>query len=99
MSVEGSIWNGECWASNGRKVNWSKSPFQVHYRKFNINGCQYGSECSSESQTYWWNEENYLELTSEQQSSYESVTQKYLSYDYCSLKGKEFKECQKENVK
>ncbi|KAM1044368.1 hypothetical protein ACFX2A_036320 [Malus domestica] len=47
MFVEGSTWNGESWASHGRK-----------------------------------------------QRSYENVTQKYLFYDYCSLRREKFKECQ-----
>lgn len=54
MSVEGSIWNGESWASSGKKIEWSQAPFQAHYQEFGIYGCPFGANCSSESQLYWW---------------------------------------------
>ncbi|CAL0324367.1 unnamed protein product [Lupinus luteus] len=36
MAAEASIWNGDNWASGGRKIDWSKAPFQLHYRGFTI---------------------------------------------------------------
>ncbi|KAM1044369.1 hypothetical protein ACFX2G_036206 [Malus domestica] len=48
-------------------------------------------ECSRTIQCW---EQDYWELTAEQQRSYENVTQKYLFYDYCSLRREKFKECQ-----
>nr|XP_004292365.2 PREDICTED: xyloglucan endotransglucosylase/hydrolase protein 2-like [Fragaria vesca subsp. vesca] len=94
MSVEGSIWNGESWASSGKKIEWSQAPFQAHYQEFDIYGCPFGANCSSESQLYWWNTKEFYELTPEQQRIYKKVTQKYMFYDYCHDRGRNFKECQ-----
>ncbi|KAL5862108.1 hypothetical protein ACOSQ3_003393 [Xanthoceras sorbifolium] len=90
MFVEGSLWNGESWASNGRKVDWSKAPFQALYQGFDINGCHFGSKCSNS----WWSNREYWQLNPKQQTEYENIRKKFVFYDYCSIdKTNAFKEC------
>ena len=91
--VLGSIWNGEEWASTGRKVDWSESPFESRYRGFDISGCKFRSgDCSSES-LYWWNERENWELTPKQQSEYENA-KKNVYYDYSTNRPSGYVECQ-----
>ncbi|KGN54635.2 xyloglucan endotransglucosylase/hydrolase protein 2-like [Cucumis sativus] len=92
MLVQGSIWNGEGWASNGRKVDWSQAPFQANYKSFGILGCQIGNQC--DSQTLPWNNQDKWELNPKQQSDYENVKRKYVYDTYClSPRGKNYREC------
>ena len=91
--IVGSIWNGEAWASGGLKVDWSKAPFQAHYRGFEVNGCDLGSGKSCSSQD--WNTERNWSLTPEQQHAYEDVKKKFVYYDYCSNdRATAYTECQ-----
>lgn len=41
MQVEGSIWDGDSWATDGgrTKTNWSNGPFKAYFQGFLINGC------------------------------------------------------------
>ncbi|OIW01074.1 hypothetical protein TanjilG_14257, partial [Lupinus angustifolius] len=36
MAAEATLWNGDSWASGGKKIDWSKAPFQLHFRGFTI---------------------------------------------------------------
>lgn len=93
MMVEGSIWDGEPWASVGKKIDWSQAPFQANYKGFAILGCPFGNQCDSE--TFSWNREDKWQLNPKQQEAYEDVKRKYVYYSYCSTpKGRElYKEC------
>ena len=94
MFVYGSIWEAK-WASGGRGADWSKAPFQAHYREFEINGCEFGrADCFSQNQTFWWNAREYWTLNHQQKRSYEKVKKLFLYDDYCSKKGRDKKECQ-----
>ncbi|CAL0324366.1 unnamed protein product [Lupinus luteus] len=94
MFLEGTIWNGEAWASGGRKIDWSKAPFKMQYQGFKINGCESGNKkCDSEA---WWNKRKYWDLTPREKTLYENVKKKFVYYDYCSdhsRSGKVHKEC------
>lgn len=94
MVVEGSIWNGEAWASGGKKVNWSQAPFQANYKGFEIFGCPFGNQCDSNK--FLWNMGDTWQLNIKQQESYERVKRKYVYYSYCSTKSgrRLYKECQ-----
>lgn len=63
MVVLGSIWNGEAWASGGKKIDWSQAPFQADYKGFNILGCPFGQPCGSE--TFLWNRRDRWQLNSD----------------------------------
>ncbi|PON70825.1 Xyloglucan endotransglucosylase/hydrolase [Parasponia andersonii] len=95
MFVTGSIWEG-MWASGGKPVDWSKAPFEAHYREFDIYGCEYGGDhdCSTQSEMFWWNTREYWFLSPKQQSLYQNAKKKYVYDDYCVNRGNNFTECQ-----
>lgn len=86
MQVEGSLWNGEGWASNGSKTEWTQEPFKASFQGFNIDGCSLQTfdteQCHSSN--LWWNSLKYQSLNSHEQRKYENVREKYMDYDYCS---------------
>ncbi|KAE8123868.1 hypothetical protein FH972_018788 [Carpinus fangiana] len=86
MQVEGSLWNGEGWASDGRKTDWSQAPFKAYFQRFNVDGCvlQTFNTTQCYSSTFWWNSEKLQTLDEQEQRDYERVTKQYMSYDYCS---------------
>ncbi|RHN45816.1 putative xyloglucan:xyloglucosyl transferase [Medicago truncatula] len=96
MHVTVSIWNGEPWASNGKKIDWKQAPFLAQFQMFNIHGCQSHNprkyDCYSPH--LWWNGMKYWELNPQQQREYEDVRRIHLLYDYCSDRGQLHKECQ-----
>ncbi|KAI8523244.1 hypothetical protein RHMOL_Rhmol13G0058500 [Rhododendron molle] len=89
MQIEASLWDGESWATDGgqTKTNWSQAPFKAHFQGFNIDGCP-SSSTTPQGQCYspnfWWNQEKYWNLDSNQQKAYENVRNNYMTYDYCS---------------
>lgn len=92
MLVKGSIWNGEGWASNGKKVDWSQAPFQANYKSFGILGCKIGNQC--DLQTLPWNKKDKWELNPKQQNAFENVKRKYVYDTYCSSpRGRKYREC------
>lgn len=87
MEIKATIWEAE-WATTGRKINWTRSPFQANYRGFNISGCQYQNSNPQEchSPNFWWNTDKYSELSPDLHRAYQNVRDKYMYYDYCSDK-------------
>ncbi|GAV70710.1 Glyco_hydro_16 domain-containing protein/XET_C domain-containing protein [Cephalotus follicularis] len=89
MQIEASLWDGDNWATDGgqTKTNWSHAPFNAHFQGFDITGCPYNLNSNIQqncySPQYWWNLEKYWKLDSNQQSAYEDVRKKYITYDYC----------------
>ncbi|GAB2302903.1 hypothetical protein Dimus_036896 [Dionaea muscipula] len=85
MRVEGSIWNGESWASHGLKVNWSCAPFDAVYDYFHIDGCPaHLKNCYSQDPKYFWNDpELYWSLTPEQWETINRIKTHWMNYDYC----------------
>lgn len=96
MHITASIWNGEPWASNGKRIDWKQAPFMAQFQGFNIHGCQSPkpNKAACHSPHLWWNNKKYWELNPQQQRAYEDVRKKYLFYDYCSDRGMLHKECQ-----
>ncbi|KAL1834901.1 hypothetical protein ACET3Z_004552 [Daucus carota] len=99
MKIEASLWNGEDWATDGgkTKIDWSLSPFKVHFQGFDIDGCPVATDHKNKnklsnstdqncyaSDEFWWNAEKYRKLTHKQQEKYENVRAQYMNYDYCS---------------
>ncbi|KAJ4956598.1 hypothetical protein NE237_013381 [Protea cynaroides] len=88
MQIVTSLWNGESWATDGgkTKIDWSQAPFKAQFQGFNIDGCtsQNSNTQPCNSSSYWWNSEKYGALDSIQESAYEDVKTKYMTYDYCS---------------
>lgn len=90
MQVEASLWDGDSWATDGgqTKTNWSAAPFKAHYQGFNIDGCSstttQGPSEQCYSSNFWWNQEKYWKLDSNQQKAYENVRINFMTYDYCS---------------
>lgn len=87
MMIEGTLWNGQGWASNGRPINWREGPFKAIYEGFKIEGCPsegptISDECGASKN--WWNGEKYRQLDPKQQRTYEHLRRKYVKYDYCS---------------
>ena len=85
MGIEGSLWNGESWATDGgkTKTNWSSGPFKTHFMGFGIDACS-SNNSNCYSPNLWWNQHKFWKLDSNQQKAYENVRNKYMSYDYCS---------------
>ncbi|XP_043707032.1 xyloglucan endotransglucosylase/hydrolase protein 2-like [Telopea speciosissima] len=93
MQVLVSIWDGDSWATDGGriKVDWSQAPFNVFLRSFDINGCpSYNNTDDQQCETskYWWNREQYWSLNPNQQRAYQAVKNNYMTYDYCSDRGR-----------
>ncbi|GLT24943.1 hypothetical protein SLA2020_001040 [Shorea laevis] len=93
MQVQASLWDGDDWATDGgqTKTNWSHAPFVAHFQGFDINGCQTqgpGIDQNCYTSGYWWNTQKYWELDAGQQNKYENVRKSYMTYDYCTDKGR-----------
>ncbi|KAJ9182448.1 hypothetical protein P3X46_006443 [Hevea brasiliensis] len=84
-----SIWNGDSWATDGglTKINWTYAPFIAGFRSFSIKGCPaQNSMQPCYSSKFWWNRNQYWELSPSQEQAYQTVKSKYTTYDYCSDK-------------
>nr|CAD1826794.1 unnamed protein product [Ananas comosus var. bracteatus] len=91
MQIIASLWDGEDWATDGgqTKTNWSQAPFTAQFQGFAVDGCisppgSSASSCSSPG--LWWNAASFRELDSSQNTAYQNVRKKYMTYDYCSDK-------------
>lgn len=91
MRIIASLWDGEDWATDGgqAKTNWSQAPFTAQFRGFAVDGCisppgSSAGSCSSPG--LWWNAASFRELNSSQNTAYQNVRKKYMTYDYCSDK-------------
>ena len=97
LVIQGSLWNGEGWAPNGRKIDWSQAPFIASFQGFNVDGCQF-QHTRTKDQCYesnlWWNGDKYLELDPDQQQALQDARTNYMFEDYCSTNGQNHKECQ-----
>lgn len=95
MHITVSIWNGEPWASNGKRVNWEQAPFMAQFQGFKIHGCQSNNpnKYACYSPRLWWNNKIYWKLNPEQHRQYENMRKEHLLYDYCSDRGHLHKEC------
>ncbi|XP_061363512.1 xyloglucan endotransglucosylase/hydrolase protein 2-like [Gastrolobium bilobum] len=95
MHITVSIWNGEPWASNGKRIDWKRAPFMAQFQGFNINGCksQKPNKYTCYSPHLWWNDKKHWQLNPQQQRAYEDLRKKHLLYDYCSDRGELHKEC------
>lgn len=90
MHIEASIWNAD-WAG---AVDWSQAPFIAHYQDFGFKACDAteGSDgCAS--QKYYWNRQNYWELSAVQKRSMEHYRKLFMTYDYCSKPSTRKPEC------
>ncbi|KAK7339166.1 hypothetical protein VNO77_19818 [Canavalia gladiata] len=96
MHIMASIWNGEPWASNGKRIDWKQAPFMAQFEGFNVHGCQFQirNKYACYSPHLWWNDQKHWELNPQQQRAYEDARKKHLLYDYCSDRGELHKECQ-----
>ncbi|TYG94055.1 hypothetical protein ES288_A11G158600v1 [Gossypium darwinii] len=83
------IWNGETWASGGRKTDWSQAPFVASFVGFGVTGCQFQNsaskdQCYISSPKLWWNGDKYLGLDPTQRKALQDARTKYLYDGYCS---------------
>ncbi|GAB2268078.1 Probable xyloglucan endotransglucosylase/hydrolase protein 10 [Dionaea muscipula] len=88
MSIKGSIWNGEDWATRGGKdkIDWSKGPFIASFRNHKIDACFWTGDpsvCRAASSTNWWNQDSFSSLTWRQRRLFKWVRINHLIYDYC----------------
>ncbi|XVF08693.1 hypothetical protein REPUB_Repub07fG0025400 [Reevesia pubescens] len=88
MQIEGSLWNAEGWAHNGKKTDWNQAPFKAYFQEFNVDGCMLHDDAVEKcySSNLWWNREKFWKLKPSDQTGYEHVRTKYMYYDYCSDK-------------
>ncbi|MBA0590101.1 hypothetical protein Gorai_018820, partial [Gossypium raimondii] len=99
LVIQGSIWNGETWASGGRKIDWSQAPFVASFVGFGVTGCQFQSsdskdQCYISSPKLWWNGDKYLGLDPAERKALQDARTKYLYDDYCSKHADIHQECQ-----
>lgn len=85
MQIEGSLWNGEEWATDGgkTKINWRHAPFKSQFKGFEIKACP-SQHSNCHANNLWWNQKKFWKLDSHQQKAYQNVRKKYMNYDYCS---------------
>ncbi|XP_039013822.1 xyloglucan endotransglucosylase/hydrolase protein 2-like [Hibiscus syriacus] len=91
LVVQGSIWNGEAWASGGKKIDWSKAPFVASYQGFDVTACQFQGTanknvCYISNSTQWWNGDKYLQLDPYQNQALQRTRTQYMYEDYCTSK-------------
>ncbi|KAJ0048386.1 hypothetical protein Pint_16758 [Pistacia integerrima] len=91
MSIRGSMWNADDWATQGGRVktNWSHSPFVATFRSFEIDACELSpetddveAECAV-SRHFWWDKPSVRELNRHQSHQLKWVRRKHMVYDYC----------------
>lgn len=92
MSIRGSVWNADDWATQGGtvKTNWSNSPFVATFKSFEIDACEVSpsetdgveSKCGI-SRRFWWDKPSLRELNNHQSHQLKWVRRKHLVYDYC----------------
>ncbi|KAJ0104853.1 hypothetical protein Patl1_19437 [Pistacia atlantica] len=91
MSIRGSVWNADDWATQGGRVktNWSHSPFVATFRSFEIDACELSPEtddvearCGA-SRQFWWDKPSVRELNRHQSHQLKWVRRKHMVYDYC----------------
>ncbi|GAB2302067.1 hypothetical protein Dimus_036089 [Dionaea muscipula] len=96
MSIQGSIWCGDSWATDGgkTKTNWTHAPFLAHFEGgFHIDGCpadEGGTDVKScySGRKYWWSSPSYWNLSPEEWSVYQLHKRKFITYDYCTDKSR-----------
>ncbi|XP_022753719.1 xyloglucan endotransglucosylase/hydrolase protein 9-like [Durio zibethinus] len=91
MSIRGSVWNADDWATQGGRVktNWSYAPFVSTFRSFIIDACELSPEtddstgkCGKLGQ-FWWDKPSFSGLNRHGSHQLEWVRRKHLVYDYC----------------
>ncbi|CAM6120244.1 unnamed protein product [Calypogeia fissa] len=90
--VIGVIFDGSGWATHGPSgaiigVNYTYAPFILSYEGFQLDACVNDGvdvpSCSSNYQNNWWEGSAYTNLTADQISTLEYITETYSSYNYC----------------
>lgn len=103
MTIYGSFWNGDSWATQGGRVktDWSQAPFTTSYRIYNIDACL-GSSPPSSSPSYSYsncvptstnssnvdNSWRNLGLNAAGRNRLRWVQSKFMIYDYCADRNK-----------
>ena len=103
MSVRGSVWNADDWATQGGRVktNWSHAPFVSAFRSFEIDACELSPETDDVATKcgqvgrFWWDGPSFNELSRHRRNQLKWVRKKHLVYDYCEDKPR-FSELPKE---
>ncbi|PON97935.1 Xyloglucan endotransglucosylase/hydrolase [Trema orientale] len=93
MKLYSSIWNADDWATRGGlvKTDWSKGPFNAHFKNFNAdNACVWShgkSSCQSLSNSIFssFSNSNWLweKLDYGAQGKMKYIQKNYMVYDYC----------------
>nr|GMC72686.1 xyloglucan endotransglucosylase/hydrolase 2-like [Ipomoea batatas] len=91
MRVYCSLWNADDWATQGGRVktDWTKAPFTVYYRNFNIDACVVSggrSSCDSTSSADPVNNNQAWQtqdIDASGRNRLRWVQSKYMVYNYC----------------
>eukprot|EP00252_Welwitschia_mirabilis_P022201 TRINITY_DN594_c0_g1_i2.p1 TRINITY_DN594_c0_g1~~TRINITY_DN594_c0_g1_i2.p1 ORF type:complete len:220 (-),score=25.54 TRINITY_DN594_c0_g1_i2:411-1070(-) len=86
MKIISTLWDADNWATRGGidKTDWSKAPFEVFYRDFQIHSCQMPdyNNCTVSTRN-WWEGLSYSRLSPLQSKLYRWVRLHHMVYDYC----------------
>ncbi|TYJ33107.1 hypothetical protein E1A91_A05G080200v1 [Gossypium mustelinum] len=96
MSIRGSVWNADDWATQGGKVktNWTNAPFVSTFRFFIINACELLPETDDimaqcgKLGRFWWDKPAFVVLNRHRSHQLKWVRRKHLVYDYCKDKAR-----------
>ncbi|KAM7270419.1 hypothetical protein ACFE04_029633 [Oxalis oulophora] len=86
MSMKAKIYDGASWATRGKTIDWSKSPFIATFKDYKIDACIWNGNarfCRSDSEVNWWNKDRYDSLTSVQNRWNGWVKKNHMVYNYC----------------
>ncbi|KAM7270232.1 hypothetical protein ACFE04_029446 [Oxalis oulophora] len=86
MSMKAKIYDGASWATRGKTIDWSKSPFIATFKDYKIDACIWNGNarfCRSDSEVNWWNKDRYDSLTSVQNRWNKWVKKNHKIYNYC----------------
>ncbi|KAB2028113.1 hypothetical protein ES319_D05G077800v1 [Gossypium barbadense] len=96
MSIRGSVWNADDWATQGGKVkiNWTNAPFFSTFRSFIIDACELLPETDDimaqcgKLGRFWWDKPAFVVLNRHRSHQLKWARRKHLVYDYCKDKAR-----------
>ncbi|XP_039064815.1 xyloglucan endotransglucosylase/hydrolase protein 9-like [Hibiscus syriacus] len=91
MSIRGSVWNADDWATQGGRVktNWTHAPFVSTFRSFINDACEMLSETEDiwaqcgKLGRFWWDKPAFHGLNRHRSHQLKWVRRRHLVYDYC----------------
>ncbi|KAK8295747.1 hypothetical protein V6Z12_D05G081400 [Gossypium hirsutum] len=91
MSIRGSVWNADDWATQGGKVkiNWTNAPFFSTFRSFIIDACELLPETDDimaqcgKLGRFWWDKPAFVVLNRHRSHQLKWARRKHLTRSHC----------------